>query len=141
MIKYKCESQWLQKGNIHFWEYKSGRGAISGFHLSWNEEGKNSFIELLTFLHMQANGIYRTIKLKAPDRGKLKVPNCGFEIETKSKLKILVSKFNYISIESTKYELGITLNSIEQFMCTVSQVESGRELCFDVGDKFINLWW
>lgn len=141
MISYDYVKQWKQSGKVYFWEYKAGNRTIVGYHLSWGDEGKQSIMSLLNFLNQQFDGTYRTIILTAPNEEKLSVPNCGNRVITKGKLKITLNQTDTKLISNNKYEIFLSKDKLRYLSDMIYQVEPGKELCFDMEEQFINLWW
>ncbi|MFC5595824.1 hypothetical protein [Lysobacter niastensis] len=65
---------WKQKGVISLWRYTENPKAFGGWHLSANDAGIESLLELLRVLQ-SAPGSHRTITITQPSTRLLQVPN------------------------------------------------------------------
>ena len=65
---------WKQKGTVSLWRYTEFQKAFGGWHLSANDEGTASLLELLTALQT-APGAHRTVSITPPSARLLRVPN------------------------------------------------------------------
>jgi hypothetical protein len=65
---------WKQRGVISLWRYTENPKAFGGWHISANDVGIASLLELLRVLQL-APGSYRTISITQPSARLLQVPN------------------------------------------------------------------
>ena len=65
---------WRQEGVISLWRYTEKPKAFGGWHISANDAGIGSLLELLRVLQ-SAPGSYRTINITPPSKRLLQVPN------------------------------------------------------------------
>jgi hypothetical protein len=65
---------WKQKGAISLWRYTEFPSTFGGWHLSGNDAGIESLIELLRGLQ-SAPGSHRTLTITPPSTRLLQVPN------------------------------------------------------------------
>ena len=65
---------WKQRGLISIWRYTEFAKAFGGWHLSANDEGIRSLLQLVPALQAAPN-LYRTLTITPPSKRLLRVPN------------------------------------------------------------------
>lgn len=85
-------STWQQRGVVSLWRYANPSHSYAGWHLSADDAGCRSLLDLLAVLSTSPAGAYRTINLTEPSTRLLGVVNCSSSlIDPPPKLRISYS--------------------------------------------------
>ena len=66
---------WKQRGWVSLWRYKEFPRKFGGWHITANDEGVSSLLELIELLRQSQTAEYRTVAITAPTKNILSVPN------------------------------------------------------------------
>jgi hypothetical protein len=66
---------WRQRGWVSLWRYTEFKNKFGDWHITANDEGVDSLLELIELLRQSQTSEYRTISITAPTKKTLSVPN------------------------------------------------------------------
>ena len=66
---------WKQRGWVSLWRYTEFKNKFGDWHITANDEGVGSLLELIELLRQSQNTEYRTVSITAPTKSTLGVPN------------------------------------------------------------------
>jgi len=134
-----------QKGLLYFWKYTVNTKNYPGFQMSWENEGKSSFIEFLELLRQSSPGSYRTLSIGLPSEAVLGVPNNRPQkVITRTKLRIALAENDNSGIVLNEACISLKLTSLEidtiLDMLRVVKPQNELSIRLTKQDK-ISFWW
>ena len=135
--------KWKKNGHIFLWSFLFNTKNFPGYHMSFDEQGRESFIMLLRKLKKSSVRIDRTVELSHPTVDVLMVPNNGQDISTRRSVKIIFDEINIpnFGAGSDNYELRANSLLLSELEERLMSVQSGRESSLKIGEHILNFWW
>ena len=137
-------NNWKQKGNIYLWRYAGNPKNYSGWHLTGDNEGVESLLELLGLMLEENSGSNRTFRLSKPGMDITSVVGCRDRMIAESKVKFCyeVSEATELNINpnSDDFEIVINRNSTNHLIFGLKDVKNGKG-DYSTGQKQNKLWF
>lgn len=133
-------TEWKQKGVVSLWSYEGNPRHFPGWHLNCDEEGANSLVELVQALTASGVGAARTIKLSAPTKKQLSVPNCREKYKSSEKMVLNLSKKWVVVNADEKLIIEFPTEMANQLITGITGIAAGIG-DYSIGSEGSKLWF
>ena len=137
-------TQWRQQGNIFLWSYKGNPKNYKGWHLTCDNEGCSSLLELTNCFQSAITSEKRTIILAMPSQSMLFAPNCKAKVITYNKLVLVVQPDSpdtfEIQEENDKITISCSNDYLESIKKGIIDINQGNG-DYSIGKNSDRLWF